>query len=565
MKKTAIILAAALALTSCSLDEKLRSSSETEDFYKNAVQCRTGINACYNLLRTIFSGHSVWLMTDAQTDCMILNASTNYVATLNISPTRPAIASTIWQYGYQGVMRANGMLEAVENCRRAGGCTDSEALQMSGELVAVRAMFYYLLTCTFGDVPFYTVSVNENNRAEIASLPRMSADDTRDYLIDELLHYFLPASQGGLEALPLKRSYDPPFENRLNAPVGLMLAAKMCLWNHRWEDAVTALEVLEDIYGDYTSAPEAFGVDYPMTDIPFSQKYTSESILEFGNVFEEYGNQSTGYIAVVATPSKSSVVAEGDESEYAVSDVYAGIGIPELGTQSRISVSCRPTTWFFQTVLSYDSPDLRSGEYSAGAEQARGGSGNLAWRWKGYDREDEQRLPENCTVRWFKTGSSLTASNLAAINRPWLGNKFWCPEMYYTMDSNNPKFFRYADALLMLSEAWLNLGDYDRAASYLNITRTRAGLGKMSLQAVGGNPEAFMEEIRMERARELFGEFQRKFDLVRWGIWYERTSAYNDGTYLKDFIRPYHRYMPIPAEQITYSSGALDNKEYGGN
>lgn len=87
----------------------------------------------------------------------------------------------------------------------------------------------------------------------------------------------------------------------------------------------------------------------------------------------------------------------------------------------------------------------------------------------------------------------------------------------------------------------------------------------MSLQAVGGNAEAFMEEIRMERARELFGEFQRKFDLVRWGIWYERTSAYNDGTYLKDFIRPYHRYMPIPAEQITYSSGALDNKEYGGN
>ena len=552
-------------MSACSLKENLRSTSELDDFYNNAIQCRTGINACYNLLRTILSEHSFWLMTDAQTDCMILNSSTNYVATLNISPTRPAIASTVWQYGYQGVMRANGMLEAVEKCRLSGGCTDSEALDMTGELVAVRAMFYYLLTCTFGDVPFYTESVNEQNRAEIASLPRMSADSTRDFLIDELMQFLLPVSLGGMEALPLKRSYDPPYENRLTAPVGLMLAAKMCLWNHRWQDAVTVLEVLEDIYGDYSSDPGRFGIDYPLTDIPFSKKYTAESILEIGNTFEEYGNQSAGYIAVVSTPSKSSVVDEGDESEYAISDVYAGIGIPELGAQSRISVSARPTTWFIQNVLSYDSPDLRSGEYSAGATQARGGSGTLAWRWKGFDREDTERKPEDCIVRWFKTGSSLTAGSLTAIQRPWLGNKFWCPGMYYTMDSNNPKFFRYADALLMLSEAWLNLGDYDKSAAYLNITRTRAGLEEMSMKAVGGNAEAFLEEIRKERARELFGEFQRKFDLVRWGIWYERTSLYNDGIYLKDFIRPYHRYMPIPAEQITYSGGALDNKEYGGN
>lgn len=556
-------MTAVLALGACSLDENLRSTSESDGFYNSTSRCRTGINACYNLLRTIFSGQSVWLMTDAQTDCMILNSSTNYVATLNISPTRPAIASTIWKYGYQGVMRANAMLYSVEKCREDGGCSESEAVEMSAELVAVRAMFYYLLTSTFGDVPFYTEPVDENNRAGIASLPRMSADATRDYLIDELLHWFLPESEGGLQALPLKRSYDPPFENRLNAPAGLMLAAKMCLWNHRWEDAVKALEVLEDIYGDYTSSPETFGTGYPLSDIPFSRKYTPESILEFGNVFEEYGNQATGYIAVVATPSKSSAVSEGDDGEYSISDVYAGIGIPEMGTRARISVSCRPTTWFFQTVLSYDSPDLRSGEYSAGASEARGGSGTLAWRWKGYERDDAVRAPEDYVVRWFRTGSSQTASSLTAVQRPWLGNKFWCPGMYYTMDSNNPKFFRYADALLMMSEAWLNLGDYEKAAAYLNITRVRAGLEKLSLASVGGNAEAFMEEIRMERARELFGEFQRKFDLVRWGIWYERTSAYNDGTYLKDFIRPCHRYMPIPAEQITYSGGALDNNEYG--
>ena len=115
----------------------------------------------------------------------------------------------------------------------------------------------------------------------------------------------------------------------------------------------------------------------------------------------------------------------------------------------------------------------------------------------------------------------------------------------------------------MMAEAQLRSGNLDRAADYLNVTRVRAGLQKLTPDAVDGNAEALMEEIRLERARELFGEFQRKFDLVRWGIWYERTLAYNDGLYLPDYIRPCHRYLPIPAEQVTYSGGALDNSEYG--
>ena len=65
-----------------------------------------------------------------------------------------------------------------------------------------------------------------------------------------------------------------------------------------------------------------------------------------------------------------------------------------------------------------------------------------------------------------------------------------------------------------------------------------------------------------ERARELFGEFQRKFDLVRWGIYYETVSAKSDYSSLKKNLKPCHRYYPIPDTEVAKSKNVLDNEEY---
>ena len=550
-----VLLALVFSMTGCSLKERLVSDIELKEYYKTTAEVRTGLNACYNAIRAQLGGNGFWEATECASDLMFLNQSMHYDATLDISPTKPAIAATVWQYSYLGVMRTNGILAALDRSVAEGNFSADEALPLRGEAVVLRAFFYYLLTSTFGDVPFYTEEVTHENRAAIASLPRMSADDTRDRLISELKHYLFPEANGGMEALELRRSYDGTKESRLGAAAGLMIAAKFCLWNRRWDDAVEIIGVLEDIYGHYADSPSSFASDYPLSDIPFSKKFVPESIFEIPNSFEEYGIQVTGTIAYLASPSHDYGSPEGAEGEFTHTDVYDGIGIPELGSDARISTAARPTTYYFMTVLPYSGSDLRSGDYSDGASSSRDGSGNLAWRWKGYASDDNERLPEGSKVRWFKASPK-------ANNRPWLGNKFWCYGMYYIQDSNNYKFFRFADALLMKAEAYLMLGDYDSAAKYLNIPRTRAGVEPLTFASVGGNAEAFMEEIRLERARELFGEYQRKFDLVRWGIWYERTSAYNDGMYLPGFIRPYHRFLPIPADQITYSGGALDNREY---
>ena len=69
-----------------------------------------------------------------------------------------------------------------------------------------------------------------------------------------------------------------------------------------------------------------------------------------------------------------------------------------------------------------------------------------------------------------------------------------------------------------------------------------------------------MDEIQKERGRELIDEFQRKFDLVRWGIWYTQTYENTGSSSLKENIRPCHEYYPIPDTQVVYSGYALDNK-----
>ena len=128
-----------------------------------------------------------------------------------------------------------------------------------------------------------------------------------------------------------------------------------------------------------------------------------------------------------------------------------------------------------------------------------------------------------------------------------------------TYDSNNYKVFRYADALLMKAECLcMKESDQTLAVEYLNKVKRRAGVDDYTFR----NWTKLFQEIMDERARELFGEFQRKFDLVRWGVWYERTNAFTGYASVQNNMRPCHEYYPIPDTEVVYSGYALDNDAY---
>ncbi|TVZ17079.1 RagB/SusD family nutrient uptake outer membrane protein [Maribacter sp. MAR_2009_72] len=88
---------------------------------------------------------------------------------------------------------------------------------------------------------------------------------------------------------------------------------------------------------------------------------------------------------------------------------------------------------------------------------------------------------------------------------------------------------RLAETYLVAAEAYLQAGQASTGLLRLNAVRNRAGVADATIG------EFDIDYILDERARELFGEYHRWFDLKRTGKLVERTSLYNNQVNESDF------------------------------
>lgn len=479
-----------LATVSCNFEEDRLSFVDSENFYKTKAQCIAGLNSCYTPLTSIYT-YTYMIVTECTTDLMWVSSG-DQDAQMDITPARPRFGQTMWTQGYRGVMYCNAAIAGIERCP---AIDDDTRNRLKAEGLVMRAYYYWLLTSTFGDVPFYTIDeTTEEIQNEIRKMGRMPARDTRKYLIKELQEY--------VPCLDQIRACDVA-DNRSGAALGWHLIGKLAQWNGEWQTAIDALSHLEEIYGDLNQ--------YKIEDNWFRYKNMPETIFEIQHTWSESGLKVYGNLAAMVHPKRTS------------GTMYDGVDIPEWSDQKTTwDGTMRPNAYFYIGLQKRNGNDLRTAT-------------NMAWEYNGQP-----------------------FSNPASSGRPWMGPKFWNPECYLNQDGNNYKVFRYADALLMLAECYYELRDPANACKYLNMTRNRAGIGNYTYKT----DSRLQEEIRNERARELIGEFQRKYDLVRWGVWFQQTYEYQDYSRVKDAMKPCHEYYPIPLSEIINSGYILDNKEY---
>lgn len=513
MKKTAFILLTLALSLGCSkyLEETPTSFVDRANYFKTEAQCRTAVNSCYEGLKNTYTTN-LFTHLEGTTDLVYVPSMSDVNAILDINPSQCSISETIWTNAYKAVMYCNAAIAGIGN---STSVDESVRRNLVAEAKTMRAFWYYLLTSTFGDVPFYTDDVvDQPTMDRIAHLGRMDAVATRAALIEDLQECYSYDGNAYTGALSQVRANDASEKGRAGWAMGMMLIGKMALWNactdtssgtDWYGTAISALERLVPVYGALSQ--------YPLADLLFSVKDAPERIFEIRHVYEQGTLSYAGTLAQNCMPSYSTST-----------QLYDGIEVPILGTEAKVGTCNRPTSYFYGALQPDNGQDLR-----VDVNQGR--------RYEG---------------KAFNNG----------ISTPWMGIKFWCPYMKTTYDSNNYPVFRYADALLMLAECYCARQDKENFEKYLNEVRSRAGLQAYSV----GNWDKAVQELRDERARELFGEFQRKFDLVRWGIWYDSVKEYwlaeMTTRKIPVHLQRCHRYLPIPIREVVNSGNALDNKEY---
>ena len=133
---------------------------------------------------------------------------------------------------------------------------------------------------------------------------------------------------------------------------------------------------------------------------------------------------------------------------------------------------------------------------------------------------------------------------------------------------------RYSDVLLMYAETQNELNDGPTAAGYAAIKQVRDRAGIKTRPLTDYDYGTFQLFVRNERGRELAMEATRKYDLIRWGIYYDRMRAsgntsgdlrwdsYQAGYVqrLAQTMQRKHILLPIPTIELGVNSLLVQNE-----
>jgi hypothetical protein len=198
--------------------------------------------------------------------------------------------------------------------------------------------------------------------------------------------------------------------------------------------------------------------------------------------------------------------------------------------------------------------------------------------WDIYQKLPNDTLRRNWNIPLFTYSTNATPRvATAAAASPWdrdcgkwkRDEEVFIPKNRDWGPTNFP-VIRYADVLLMLAEAEMELGNLADARTYVNQVRLRALASPLSV-AQGSDQALLRTIIRDERARELCFEGLRKFDLVRWGEFINAMNAVKAGiaastTTLKTrYLTAYNNagprdtLLPIPSAELSVNNLMTQN------
>lgn len=482
----------------------------------------------------------------------------------------PEVPDALWNGCYNLIGRANLAEREISAMSSISDAVKNNAI---GEVKFHKAFAYFLLVRAYGPVPVQPeVDTSDKNQ------PRQSVDSVYNYIIKNMKD----------AAAMMYKNTDQAYES-----------------GH--VSAGSAAGMLAKIYATMASA--AMPVGTPIE-------------VKTGGAYDGEGDDKEYAPLVTYTFNKTAVSGYENmdpqalyeqASEWAwavISGEYGSYGLLPYD-QLWLKASCNASEFMF-SIASADGNDTYSTQVhtqydgyrtAAGSDFiASGGWTGCTRHWYDLFEHDDYRITQGVKHRWRVNGQQdgnlgffypLTEEySIMATGTDLDGNYVQAPSGIYAdgvsyyynktseclafttkysdvtnnatenADANWP-FLRYADVMLIYAEAENELGNLNNALTYLNKVRERsnATLGSLTGNGALDTKDKMRSAIIEERAKEFACEADRRWDLIRWGIYLDAMNAIgnNEDSGVSKIRQTRNLLFPIPNSELNTNKAITEN------
>ena len=532
MKKIIIYLAtmllAAMTFTGCYDLETYPGDKVNEGtFYKTGDHAHQGLMGIYGMLR-LNEAYGYQFCFDHLGD--IAYGYNYYMMFLSTYTDRDGTIQNHWQTFYDGIHRVNTFIRSVKGMH--GIITDEQIEEYVAEAKFLRAMFYFSLTDLFGGVPYYDESTNVNEEFMNLKQPRSNLEEVRAHILEDL--------DEAIKYLPVEHAASE--YGRATKGAAYALRGKVHLYDREWQAAINDFE--EIVYNKSNNYGYALDDDYARVFKLYNGAKSSETVFSIQNksgVGTEYGMQTQALMGcrgaygscwnnTVPSTQLVDMYEFKDGRPFNWDEIFPGynamtpeqrkellsvemdgsgtiVGLREADTAKILSAyTCRDPRLMATVIVPYSHYMGNIGR-TTNVDLIFALDHNLSGNANGGTLQNNAGWVSYLYRKFVTEGDQGGA----------ISNRLHTPFAF--------PLIRFADVLLMLSEAYNEAGQLDKAVTEFNKVRARVdmpGLNSGPEWMVVSNKEQMAERIRKERAVEFAGEGLRFSDLRRWG--YEIAS-----------------------------------------
>lgn len=514
-----LLVAALLTIgTSCGddfLETTPLDQGSVDGFFETEEDVSRAINGIYDVFQGSIWGGAFYMMnvhfdilTDNGAGCCPWEYQYTTIAKGEHNATTGGMINDKWDFGYEGIFRANSVLENIDKVDMA----EATRTAYVAEARFLRALFHGDMTNLYGDIPLVTKVLTREEALEVSRASKASVLDA--------VYADLDFAEANLDITPFNGQFGRPTKQ-----AAIAVKVRLKLYNADYAGAVAEAQKLIDLAD---ANPDVIGLEDEY-DRVFSPDNENNKEVLFDIQYTE-GTQGEGnFLQVMLSPGPE--------------------GSPGRGWGSITPLDGLANSFYMTDGLSIDESPLFDADNP-------------------YVNRDERMyanlfIPGISTFRGEPYDASLSGFSPFFAIRKWVDLDATIGEDGCACNETNMILYRYADILMMYAEA-LNEDKGPTAEVYdaVNAIRARANMPALP---EGLSQEQMRELIRHERQVEFAWEGTRYFDLIRWGIADEvipNATLFGEVRDTRVFQTGKHELWPIPQKEIDLNPNLTQNPGY---